>query len=82
MKKLIGELNALRAEHGTAHRADFQIHGIDFSARTLDDFGRLRDIGCTHAGLVPWGMEVDSSDLATQLDAIRRFGDEVIAKMD
>lgn len=82
LKKLIGELNAFRAEHGTLERADFQIHGIDFSARSVDDFRRLRDIGCTHAGLVPWGTEVDSSDLATQLDAIRRFGDDVIARID
>lgn len=82
LKKLIGELNAFRAEFGTLQRSDYQIHGIDFSARSVDDFRRLRDIGCTHAGLVPWGTEVDSSDVATQLDAIRRFGDEVIAKFD
>lgn len=82
LKKLIGELNALRAEHGTLNRSDFQIHGIDFSASTIDDFRRLRDIGCTHTGLVPWDKAIDSSDLAPQLDAIRRFGDEVIAKMD
>ena len=55
--------------------------GIDFAARTVDDFQRMRDIGCTHAGVIPWGMNVDPSDLPKQLDAIRRFGEEVIARM-
>ena len=81
LRKLIGELDALRAEHGTAERADYEIHGIDFAARTVDDFQRMRDIGCTHAGVIPWGMNVDPSDLPKQLDAIRRFGEEVIARM-
>ncbi len=82
LKKLIGELNALRAEHGTLDRADYEIHGIDFSARTVDDFRRLRDLGYTHAGLFPWAPSVKPGDQAAQVDAIRRFGDEVIAKMD
>jgi len=82
LKKLVTDLNALRAEHGTLDRADYEIHGIDFSARTVDDFRRLRDLGYTHAGLFPWAPDVKPSDRASQVDAILRFGDEVIAKMD
>ncbi len=82
LKSLIEQLNAFRAEFGTLERGDYQIHGIDFSARTLDDFRRLRDLGLTHAGLVPWGRELAADDLAGQIDALRRFGDEVISRMD
>lgn len=80
--KLVGDLNALRSEYGTLDRADYEIHGIDFNARTLDDFRRLRDIGLTHAGVIPWDKRTDPADGAAQVDAIRRFGDEIIAKMD
>ncbi|WP_068637416.1 TIGR03619 family F420-dependent LLM class oxidoreductase [Thauera butanivorans] len=82
LKSLIDQLNAFRAEFGTLAREDYEIHGIDFSARTLDDFRRLRDIGVTHAGTVPWNAQVAAEDLPAQLDAVRRFGEEVIARMD
>lgn len=81
LKDLIGELNAYRGEFGTLER-EFAIHGIDFSARKVDDFRRLAEIGVTDAGVLPWDMRSDPADLTTQLDAIRRFGDEVIAKME
>jgi hypothetical protein len=42
----------------------------------------MRDIGVTHAGLVPWSSKQAPTDLATQLDAVRRFSEEVIAHMD
>lgn len=82
LKSLIDQLNTFRAEFGTLERKDYEIHGIDFSARTLDDFRRLRDIGVTHAGTVPWNAQVAAEDLPAQLDAVRRFGEEVIARMD
>ncbi|AKU11388.1 Luciferase-like monooxygenase superfamily protein [Azoarcus sp. CIB] len=80
LKDLIAEVNAYRAEFGTLGR-DFQFHGIDFAARTVDDFKRLAEVGVTDAGVLPWDVRSDPTDLQGQLDAIRRFGDEVIAKM-
>ncbi|MCK0508175.1 TIGR03619 family F420-dependent LLM class oxidoreductase [Aromatoleum anaerobium] len=80
LKGLIAELNGYRAEFGTRDR-DFEIHGIDFSAHKIDDFHRLAEVGVTHAGVVPWDIKGDPANLTAQLDAIRRFGDEVIAKM-
>jgi len=82
LRSLVSQLNGFRAEYGTLDRADYEIHGIDFSARTLDDFRRLRDLGLTHAGLVPWDMRCGPDDKLAHLDAVRRFGDEVIARMD
>jgi probable F420-dependent oxidoreductase len=79
LKGLIGQLNALREQFGTSDRADYEIHGLDQAATTLDEFRRLRDIGVTDACSAPWSMDPNAT-LQVQLDAIRRFGDEVIAK--
>ncbi|NMG76470.1 TIGR03619 family F420-dependent LLM class oxidoreductase [Aromatoleum diolicum] len=80
LKDMIGTINGFREEFGTtAH--EFQFHGIDFSARTVDDFRHLAEIGVTDAGVLPWDTRSDPMDVQGQIDAIRRFGDEVIAKM-
>lgn len=77
---LIAQLNALRAEHGTLERPGYEIHGMPVDARTVADYRRLRDLGVTDACAVPWSMDPTVS-LEQQLDAIRRFGDEIIAKL-
>jgi len=79
LRSLIGELNALRETAGTRSRTDFQIHGFDVAARTAADFRRLGDIGVTDACIAPWGFDPTMA-LPAQLDALRRFGDDVIAK--
>lgn len=81
LKAMIAELNGYRSEFGTIDRQNFEIHGIDFSAQTVDDFHRMEDAGVTHAGVLPWDMSTDPENLECQLAAIRRFGDEIIARM-
>jgi alkanesulfonate monooxygenase SsuD/methylene tetrahydromethanopterin reductase-like flavin-dependent oxidoreductase (luciferase family) len=81
LARLIGELNRYRDEYGTRGRADFEIHAIDFAAASLDDFQRLRDLGVTEVPHIPWGVQSGIRDRQGQLDAILRFGDEVIAKL-
>lgn len=81
LKTMIAELNGYRAGFGTLDRPSFEIHGIDFGARTVADFQRMEAVGVTHAGVLPWDKSVDSENVAGQLDAITRFGDEVIARM-
>ena len=78
LSKLIAELNGYRKEFGTAHRKDFEIHVIDSNARSAADFQRLEALGATEAALIAWGPEV--RDRQAQLDAIKRFGDEVVPK--
>ncbi|HQR03554.1 MAG: LLM class flavin-dependent oxidoreductase [Proteobacteria bacterium] len=80
LKELIGQLNEFRKEAGTLNRKDYQIHGLDFGARTVDDFKRLQELGVTHAGLVPWGADAHSMTKAQHLDAIKRFGDDIISR--
>lgn len=81
LKTLVAELNTYRDEFGTRNRDDFQIHGLDFAAQTVPEFQRMADIGITHAGLIPWDVRNGKLGLQGQIDAIRRFGDEIIAKM-
>ena len=80
LQRLIGELQQLRRAAGTAARADFEIHGFDTAAQAPADFRRLAELGITDACVAPWGFE-PAAPLASQLDAIRRFGDQVIAKL-
>ncbi|AMN45588.1 F420-dependent oxidoreductase [Steroidobacter denitrificans] len=77
LAKLIGELNRYRQEYGTADRTDFEVHVNDAAARTVADFRRLAQLGATEAG---WGYASAVRDRQGQIDAIKRFGDEVIAK--
>ena len=78
---LIAQLQALRRQFGTQQRGDFEIHCFDMAARTPADFRRLQqELGVTDACVAPWGFDI-SLPLSAQLDAMRRFGDEVIGRM-
>jgi probable F420-dependent oxidoreductase len=80
LERLVTELNAQRREHGTLGKPDFEIHGMPVDARTVGDFRRVVEFGVTDLCVVPWGMGTAATN-AEQLDAIRRFGDEIIAKL-
>lgn len=80
LKALIAELQAQRMAAGTHQRENFEIHGFDMAARSVEDFRRLAELGVTDACVAPWGFE-PAAPLQTQLTAMRRFGDEVIARI-
>src|SRR5215472_8551273 len=44
---LIGQLNAFRERYGTRQRSDFEIHVMDVTASSIDDYRRLADLGAT-----------------------------------
>ena len=75
LKSMIGQLNALRERYGTLGRPDFEIHVMDVTASTADDYRRLADLGATDmvAGFASEGQET--------IDSIRRFGEKIIAKL-
>jgi probable F420-dependent oxidoreductase len=75
LKSMIGQLNALRERYGTLGRPDFEIHVMDVTASTADDYRRLADLGATDmvAGFASEGQEM--------IDSIRRFGEKIIAKL-
>ena len=75
LKSMIGQLNALRERYGTLGRPDFEIHVMDVTASTADDYRRLADLGATDmvAGFASAGQEM--------IDNVRRFGEKIIAKL-
>ena len=75
LKAMIGQLTALRERYGTLGRPDFEIHVMDVTASTADDYRRLADLGATDmvAGFVSEGQEM--------IDNVRRFGEKIIAKL-
>lgn len=81
LQTLVGELNTLRAEYGTLNKPDYEIHVMDQGATTVAEFQRLRDLGATDLCAVPWNVYDASLDLQGKIDGLRRFGDEIIAKM-
>ena len=79
---VIGRINQTREEHG---RQD----PFDIYATTLDSFQaqgilKLEELGVTHTmggftAFDPYGPEADHESLQDKVDALRRYGDEVIA---
>lgn len=84
-RAMITEINRYRNEFGTASKP-FEIHvgNFEFSPdrpqRSIDDFRRLEEeLGVTDYCLVPF---MDRSPTQQQkIDAVKRFGDEIIQKM-
>lgn len=72
---LINRLNSYRERYGTLSRPDFEIHVMDVTARTADDFRRLADLGATDivAGFASEGQAM--------IDNVRLFGEKIIAKI-
>ncbi len=88
----INELNRLRHEFGRENEPfDIMLHCPD--AQTVDDIKRLEDLGVTDLQITPWTMPDTPAEegvaafmkqqppLSEKKDAIRRYADEVIAKI-
>ncbi len=81
LPELIGTLRRFRAD---SPRADepFAINASVRDARRLDEYRRLRDLGVTHLNVVPWILQgMTEDDVDKKCDGIRRFADEIIAKL-
>jgi hypothetical protein len=63
----------------------FEVHVISLDAYTVDGVRRLEDEGVTDAIVgfrYPYTVGPDTETLQTKLDHLRRFGDDVIAKVN
>lgn len=78
---LVQQLNELRTQHGTLDRPDFEIHLMDQTATSLDDYRRLVELGATDICAVPWNVYDASLNLQGKLDGIKRFADTIISKL-
>ncbi|MGH7926026.1 MAG: TIGR03619 family F420-dependent LLM class oxidoreductase [Candidatus Binatus sp.] len=75
LRSLINQLNVQRERYGSQSRPDFEIHVMDISASTADDFRRLADLGVTD---IVTGFATEGQPM---LDQIRRFGEKIIAQL-
>ena len=80
---LLERLAQLRQDHGTESKP-FEIHVISLDAYTADGVKRLEELGITDAIVGfrwPYDTTQDTETLQTKLDNLRRFADDVIAKV-
>ena len=80
---LLDRLAILRKEHGTEDKP-FEVHVISLDAYTPDGIHRLEELGVTDVIVGfrwPYGVEQDTETLQTKIDNLRRFADDVIAKV-
>jgi probable F420-dependent oxidoreductase len=80
---LLARLAELRRAEGTADRP-FEVHVISMDAYTVDGVRRLEDQGVTDAIVGfrwPYQVGADTEPLADKLGKLRRFADDVIAKV-
>jgi alkanesulfonate monooxygenase SsuD/methylene tetrahydromethanopterin reductase-like flavin-dependent oxidoreductase (luciferase family) len=80
---LLERLGQLREEEGTADRP-FEVHVISVDAYTVDGIRRLEEQGVTDVIVGfrwPYAEGPDTEVLQTKLDNLRRFADDVMAKV-
>lgn len=79
-KNMIETINRLRLEYGTQDKP-FEIHAGVMDYTDTDAMKRMADIGATHIFTAPWDVYNPLNSLQEKIDAVKRFGDEVIAKL-
>ncbi len=80
---LLDQLRAARREAGTDDRP-FEVHVISAEAYTPDGIRRLEEQGVTDVIVGfrwPYDVGPDTEPLADKIDHLRRFADEVVAKV-
>jgi alkanesulfonate monooxygenase SsuD/methylene tetrahydromethanopterin reductase-like flavin-dependent oxidoreductase (luciferase family) len=80
---LLDRLAELRREHGTEDKP-FEVHVISLSAYSPDGVRQLEEMGVTDVIVGfrwPYVREQDAESLQTKVDNLRRFSDDVIAKV-
>ncbi|WP_092530865.1 TIGR03619 family F420-dependent LLM class oxidoreductase [Amycolatopsis arida] len=82
LRAAIERLRVLRAEAGRADEP-FEIQAVCVDRFGVDGYRQQEEIGVTEAITVPWvldGVGFDA-DLSAKRDSVKRFADEVIAKV-
>lgn len=79
LKEIIATLQGFREEYGTAGNDSFEIHAFDISARSLDDYRRLAELGVTDICVNPWNPYDPAVDRASKLAQIQSFSETVIS---
>jgi probable F420-dependent oxidoreductase len=81
LRALLAKLFEYRRAAGR-HGGAFDVIASVSDAFDLDGYRRLEAMGVTHLQTFPWIFYgSDGSDLAAKCDGIRRFGEDIVAKM-
>ncbi len=81
LRQIVERIRAYRAEYGRADES-LQIVAACSDTFDVDGFRRLEDAGVTHLQTMPWFLYGGSSDsLQDKIDGLRRFADQIIAKL-
>jgi len=83
---LLARLGDFRRQYGPAEPAarPFEVHAISLDAYTVDGVRRLADLGVTDVIIGfrwPYATGPDTEPLGPKIDHLRRFADDVIAKL-
>jgi probable F420-dependent oxidoreductase len=81
--EIAGKLRALREQAGRAE-APFEVQAVAMDAYRVEDFRKLEAGGITDVILLPWlfyGAPIRGGSLSDKIDGLRRFADDVMAKM-
>jgi len=81
---MLAKLTRIREAEGKAD-APFEIHVISFDAYTVDGVKRLEDKGITDVIVgfrIPYILGPDTEPLSAKIDSLRRYADDVIAKVN
>lgn len=83
-EELAAGIAKIRAHRDALGRGDepFEVIGAPKEAFDVDGYRRMEDAGVTHLWTIPWLLYGgDTRSLQVKQDGLRRFADEVIAKM-
>lgn len=83
LRGLIARMHRIRSEHGRTGR--FDVYATTADSFSAEGIARLEELGVTHTmggftSFDPYGAEADHETLQEKVDALRRYGDEVIAR--
>ena len=78
-KAVIEGIQAYRNEYGTDSKP-FQIHAGVMDSTDVDSMMAMEAIGATHIFTAPWDVYNPALSQQEKVDAVKRFGDTVIAK--
>jgi probable F420-dependent oxidoreductase len=78
-KEMVQAIQANRKEYGTDKKA-FEIHAGVMDSTDVDSMKRMVEIGATHIFTAPWDVYNPYLSREEKIDAVKRFGDTVIAK--
>jgi probable F420-dependent oxidoreductase len=78
-KAMVETIMQYRQDYGTAGRP-FEIHAGVMDSSDVDSMKRMIEIGATHIFTAPWDVYNPLLSRQEKIDAVKRFGDAIIAQ--